>query len=119
MIQSTHAMLAFIIKTPELAIDDNEATLLAKSAANVAQHYDVVAMSEKSMAWIGFAQTLALVYGPRVVAVRMRTAETRAAKREGQARQQAATPTGPKATDDGTAPRSVDLGSFIAGGHAQ
>ena len=65
---SGHAMLAAMVKVPELAIDPAEAQSLAKAAANVARHYDLGA-SQKTLDWISLGTVIASIYGPRAIAM--------------------------------------------------
>lgn len=68
---SGHAMLAGITKTPELVLDEREASAISDSAAKVASFYDVTA-DPKIVAWANLAMILGMVYGTRFVAVSMR-----------------------------------------------
>lgn len=68
---STHQMLAAVTKTPEFAIEESEAKQLATAAANVARHYDMGA-TQKTLDWSNLIQCLALIYGSRIYAVRVR-----------------------------------------------
>lgn len=68
---SIHAMLAGMLKTPELELDPSEAKLLGDAAENVMKHYDVTA-SAKTIAWVNLAMICGQVYGPRIFAMQMR-----------------------------------------------
>ena len=61
---STHQMMAAFLSVPELAIDEQEAALIASASAEVAKHYDIVP-DPKTQAWINLAMALGAVYGPR------------------------------------------------------
>lgn len=61
-------MLAALVKTPELALRQDEAKTLGEGIAQVAQFYDVQA-SEKTIAWTNLSIAVAVVYGPRLVAL--------------------------------------------------
>lgn len=73
---SCHAMLAGITKTPELAIDANEAALLGDGIAKVAILYDVTA-SPKTVAWCNLAMVTGMVYGTRIMAISARKKDAR------------------------------------------
>lgn len=59
-----HAIAAGALSAPELAIDGEEAKLIAGATAEVARHYNI-APDEKTQAWINLAMALGAVYGPR------------------------------------------------------
>lgn len=65
---SVHGLLAGISQTPELALDQAEADALASAAAEVAQHYPVIA-DDKTLAWSNLAMTAGMIYGPRAFAI--------------------------------------------------
>lgn len=73
-------LLASATKTPEVALDKEEANILAAGVAGVVEHYDFLSsvLSDKSAAWLALGQAVAIVYGPRVMAVRMRKGLERA-----------------------------------------
>lgn len=79
LLLSTHGLLAHVAKTPELALDEAEASALAVAIADVSQHYDVLSrVSAEGVAWVNLMQAIGMVYGPRVIAYKMRkTAEKR------------------------------------------
>lgn len=72
-------MGAFLLKTPELDLDPEEAKKLAEGTANVLRHYPSVTMPAQALDWIGLATCIGMVYGPRLVAIRMRNRSGRAA----------------------------------------
>lgn len=65
----THNALAVKTEIPELAMEKEEARMLAEAVANVAQHYEIMqTVSPEMVAWFGLLQTVGLVYGTRGVA---------------------------------------------------
>lgn len=80
VIYSSHAMLAALIKVPEFAIEQTEAKQLSIGIANVGRHYDMK-INEKAVDWIFLIQTMAIVYGPRIAVMNMRSKENRNARR--------------------------------------
>ena len=66
LLYNVHGMLSMIVKTPEVAITQEEAAHLAKAIANVNEHYDT-RINAKTMAWINLGMASAAIYGPRVV----------------------------------------------------
>lgn len=75
---SIHAMGASFLKTPELMIDQSEAALLAGAVVEVSKHYEILGgVSDKAVAWVNLAQCVGMIYGPRVVALKMRKAGDR------------------------------------------
>lgn len=110
---SAHNMLAGMTKIPELAMDKGESDALAKGIANVAKHYDVVAMSEKTAAWVNLGQIAAMVYGPRFYTAFSRRKENRPKRQTpAQPAQQPQQPQQPQRPSDDVTPRTVDLGDF-------
>lgn len=68
----THHALAVATQCPELAIDEGEAKALTTALERVARHYDMAWLSQRAIDWAGLCNCLAMVYGPRVIAIRMR-----------------------------------------------
>lgn len=68
---NSHAMLATIIKMPELMLAPQEANLLANGMNEVAKHYDLTA-SQKALDWSNLIMLAATIYGPRIFAYRAR-----------------------------------------------
>lgn len=66
-----HGLLAGITKTPEFALDQNEAKELAQAVGNVSRHYDVSA-SAKTVDIANLIMVCGMVYGSRILAVRAR-----------------------------------------------
>jgi len=69
-----HGMLAAISKTPEMALDNEEAMALAKGIADVAQYYPVN-MAPEIYAWINLAMIAVPIYGSRIYLVSQRRRE--------------------------------------------
>lgn len=55
-------------------IDENDAEKMAKAIANVTRHYDVPQMAQKTVDWIMMIQCTGVIYGPRIMAMRMERA---------------------------------------------
>lgn len=89
-----HAMLAGIVKAPELELDESEAGQLAVALSTVNAFYHVE-VAEKTMAWVSLAMVAGTVYGSRLVAIGARRREERGATR---ARPVNAAPVQPVAT---------------------
>lgn len=58
----------------ELEIDEEESEILASATLRVTELYDIPLPSETILAWVGLANALGKVYGPRVGAYAMRKA---------------------------------------------
>lgn len=61
------AIAAFTI--PEMALEEEEAQVLARALAEVEKHYPISPLSEKHMAILGLGMAVVRVYGKRVPAV--------------------------------------------------
>ena len=85
MLLAVHNGLAAVTGAPEFAIDQEEAEGLAKAAANVARHYNTPKMAQKTIDWLTLGSTLGAVYGTRIAAYRLRTADQRREAREREA----------------------------------
>lgn len=72
-----HISLASITKTPELILEEAEATGLSESALTLMSLYDI-RPDPKVEAAIMFAGQMGLVYGTRFVAIRARLAKEKA-----------------------------------------
>lgn len=83
-------MLAALTKSPLLRIDKDEADALGRGISNVARHYDVGGMSQKTLDWFNLFQTLSVVYGPRIFVMRQQANEKKQQQRQ---RAQVETPT--------------------------
>lgn len=78
-VQGLHALGAMVTGIPELAIAEAEAVALSKGVVAVAKEYDLE-ISGKTGAMIQLAAACAAVYLPRLLAVKARAAQARAAK---------------------------------------
>jgi hypothetical protein len=67
-------MLAHLTKVEELELDEKEAKRLAECVARVNALYDGFILSEKQLAWINLGVAGCAVYGPRVMAYKLRMA---------------------------------------------
>ncbi len=72
LLLSIHLSLSALTGVRELAIDVSEAKALAGAAANVARHYDMPELPQKMIDWANLIIACAVVYGPRVVAIKAR-----------------------------------------------
>lgn len=97
---SLHQMAATFV--PEAEIDREESKLLADSLADVSSFYNQV-VDPKIIAWVGLLGVCGKLYGPRIVAFRIRRSMTKPATAQ-QAQRQAA-PASAKAN----APTLADL----------
>jgi hypothetical protein len=64
-------MGAAILETPELELDEGEATKIADAVANVAAQYEHK-LNPKVMAWLNLAMVSGGIYGTRIFAIRAR-----------------------------------------------
>ncbi len=68
VLYNLHKMGAGLLNVPELAIEQNEAALLAEAVKEVATAYDFSAiLNPKTQAWIDFGIACTAVYGERVL----------------------------------------------------
>lgn len=65
-------MLAAIARNEDLEIDEDESKVLAKSINEVSKFYMNLETSEKTVAWINLSMALGQVYGPRIMASKIR-----------------------------------------------
>lgn len=64
---SAHLMAATAFKTPELILDEKEASMLAAAAQSVQDFYEVEASAE-IMLWVNVIGVCGAIYGPRLIA---------------------------------------------------
>lgn len=86
-----HSIAASLTKVEEVALDKSEANQLAQALAAVNVHYQKT-IDPKLVAWMGVVAVAGQVYGPRVLAYRVRVATEKASK-PAQARPVATAPT--------------------------
>lgn len=67
---SAHAFLAGLSGKDILKLEKEEADELGKSVQNVARHYDIPGVDQKTVDWIRLARTLGMIYGTRIFAMR-------------------------------------------------
>lgn len=60
-------MLAGWTKNADWDLDDDEAEKISQRVANVARHYDVPEVAQKTKDWIMLIQATGAIYGPRVM----------------------------------------------------
>lgn len=97
-----HATLAMLASAPELALDTasadfdgkTEAQFLASSIKDVANHYHVEWMDQKSIDWLNLIQCCVIVYGGRFYAIR--------------SRMRTSTPVAPKVVNEAPRPSNVN-----------
>jgi hypothetical protein len=70
-------MLAAMAKVPELELEKEEAEKLTANALEVAKLYSNIEADPKTIAWINLAFCAGQIYGPRVVAYRIRKSQER------------------------------------------
>ena len=61
-----------MLQSDLFAITEDEASKLAKALTNVTQLYDLPVIGEKAIAWVNLASVAGTVYGPRLVAAKIR-----------------------------------------------
>lgn len=66
-----HTYLAALTGKDILRIEQTEADALGGAINNVARHYDIPGVSQKTVDWIALARTLGMVYGMRLFALGM------------------------------------------------
>lgn len=81
-----HNWAAVLLKTPEIALAQEEAKQLSDAYTAFCQYHNVPILSAKRMSEINMIAALALVYGPRMIAVKNRVKQTREENKVKQAR---------------------------------
>ena len=79
MLLLVHTTLAAATKTPEMVLDKTESDLLANATVELGKQYDVQ-LDPKMQAAVALIGAAGLVYGPRVIAIKVRKAGERKAK---------------------------------------
>jgi hypothetical protein len=69
---SVHLMAATALKVPELALEPKEAEQLSEAASRVLAHYPVN-IAPQSMDVVNLIVAMAMIYGSRIAAIRVRT----------------------------------------------
>jgi len=75
-----HVGFAGITDNPELAIDEDEARMLANAGANVLEQFDLKP-DPKTQAIVGLVIAAGTVYGPRAYMISARKAQARAERK--------------------------------------
>jgi hypothetical protein len=74
---SLHTMGAVLLKTPELEISEQEAKKLNDGITDVARYYTDAELPPKVQAWLNLLMVAGTVYGPRVIAIKIRSKNNR------------------------------------------
>ena len=74
-------MLAAWTHAAELAISEEESKKLAEAIARVQALYDVSVFSETTAAWVNLVFACGTIYGPRIIAIRVRMKKEEALKK--------------------------------------
>lgn len=69
-----HALLAGMTQIPEIAIDREQAEVLASAASEVMQHYDF-GMNPEQQAWVNLMMVAGSIYGSKVFAYKIRKSQ--------------------------------------------
>lgn len=80
LIYSLHMMAAAATKTPELALDNQEASMMASAISAVQNHYDFD-VSEEVTIWVNLITASAAIYGPRAIVIYNRKKKEQLQKR--------------------------------------
>lgn len=72
-----HAMMGAAL-APELALEADESKPYAEAVVEVAKHYDVPVIADKTLAWCALLLVMGRIYGPRYVLIRQRLREENA-----------------------------------------
>jgi len=73
-IQGLHGFVAISTGIPELLLSEDESKLLAEAAVNFANEFDIT-INPKIVAGLQLFGACAIVYGPRILALKKRAAE--------------------------------------------
>lgn len=124
----THALIAGAV-SPFLKIDKTEADQLAGAVADVAELYDIPAVSPEVIAWGNLIQTVGFIYGTRIMAARFAARQEKTQTRADASNSRGSTtpaanapkPEAAPAARPGLEPIYIDdpiLGRIQAGGYA-
>jgi hypothetical protein len=69
MLHSVHLAGAFILKTPQLALDESESKQLADAISQVSELYDVP-IDPRAVAWGNLIMVAGTIYVPRIIAIK-------------------------------------------------
>jgi hypothetical protein len=69
-----HALLAGMTQIPEIAIEREQAEVLATAASEVMQHYDF-GMNAEQQAWVNLMMVAGSIYGSKVFAYKIRKSQ--------------------------------------------
>jgi hypothetical protein len=78
---NVHALLAGMTSIPEIAIEREQAEILATAATEVMALYDF-GMSQEQQAWVNLMMVAGSIYGTKVFAYKMRLADEKAKAEE-------------------------------------
>ena len=90
LLLAIHTGVATLTAVPELELDPDEAEKLSRACANVARHYALPTMLQKTKDWTTLGIVIVGTYGARIGAYRIRTADERAKARQAEAIRRAA-----------------------------
>ncbi len=82
-LQFGHKAVSLLVKIPEVAIDDDEAKMLAESLANLMKEFDIT-VSGKTAAIMGMLGTSLMIYGPRFMYLKAKADMVRAQNQQNQ-----------------------------------
>ena len=71
---NVHALLAGMTQIPEIAIDREQAEVLASAASEVMLHYDF-GMNPEQQAWVNLMMVAGSIYGAKVFAYKIRKSQ--------------------------------------------
>jgi len=78
-LQGWHQLAAMLLRTPELALDYDEAEMLVNDVENLTREYGI-SLTGKTAAWLGLAGSAAMIYAPRALIVASKVQQARAQK---------------------------------------
>jgi hypothetical protein len=107
-----HQSLAMVTNIPELGMNRDEAAQIAKAYRDAAEYYPILALDPKIAATLNLGTTVAIVYGSKILAYRMRQSMNTAPSAVQQTtplRAMPTTPSGPINGVDTNAERPKDI----------
>jgi len=78
-LQGWHQLAAMLLRTPELALDYDEAEMLVNDVENLTREYGI-SLTGKTAAWLGLAGSAAMIYAPRAMLVMGKIQQAKAQK---------------------------------------